>query len=182
MEHTSLRRMVWNAFFVWPWTAFWLLTMAAIITWQAGQYLTYDDRQPVQFDRVEIMNSPVRPGDTLIGRVFRDKVRDDCPVTAERMAISQDGEIIPLETVTWPGGPAGTPFFDVRYALPDDMPEGLYTLRVNVTYHCPRGLEFSLVQPLSQFRVLRNPEALTAPALGLLPPGLLAPMREASAD
>lgn len=150
--------------FEWPWSAIWFVVLAGVIVWQAATWLTFDQRQPVSMDRVEILNSPIRPGDALVARIYRTKIRDDCPVTSERVAIDQDGQAVNLGRLEWPGGAVGEPYVDTAYGTAPDMPDGNYVLRVKLTYHCPRDLNFEIVQPLAPFRVRHDPEAVEPPS------------------
>jgi len=114
-----------------------------------------DTRDPVTIDRVETLNSPVAPGETLMVRVFRDKVRDDCVVQSTRIAVNEDGVPYYLGTATVAGGPKGTKYVDVSYQLEDGLPAGEYVLRVRLTYLCPDGPHI-VEQPDARFRVIKE--------------------------
>lgn len=166
---------LWRMFFLWPWSAISYAILIVLLVAQAVLWLTYDPRQPVHFERVEVLNSPIKPGGVLEARVYRDKVRDDCTVQATRHAINQDGVAFELARYNPAPGEVGTPYLDVRYSTPIDIPEGLYTLRIRVVYECPRNLDFEFVQPLVQFRVQTNPDVILGLPMGVLPSSLIAP-------
>jgi len=114
------------------------------------------DRTPpiVSFIKTEALNSPIAPGDALIVRIWRDKIRDDCPVTSTRYAVSQDGVTVDIEDGQWGGGPAGGEYFDFAYPTGHAMPPGNYELRVHLSYQCPNVAEpFQYEQPATLFRV-----------------------------
>jgi len=102
---------------------------------------------------VETLNSPVKAGEPLRLRIWRDKERDDCPVQSERTGINQDGVVFDMPDAEWAGGPAHTDFLDLNYPTLPYMPAGEYELRVELTYTCPGGLEFNYTQPSALFRI-----------------------------
>lgn len=113
-----------------------------------------DTRHPIEaMHKVETLNSPVEAGGLVLVRIWRDKVRDDCPVTSERHALSTDGRIYDVANATHPGGEANTEFVDIAYALPSNIPPGIYDLNVTLTFDCPGDLEFTTAQPPARFRV-----------------------------
>lgn len=128
------------------------LGLLAFVTYEN---IAADDRVPIaRWDRVEVLNSPVAPGEPLRTRIYREKVRDDCPVASSRQVISEDGRVYDIADAVSPGGPADKAYVPWDYPLPGNLPPGSYTLRVTLTYECP---EFTWVtdQPDARFRVLK---------------------------
>lgn len=117
--------------------------------------LSVDRTPPVTaFHRAEALNSPIHAGEPLIVRVWRDKVRDDCPVDSDRQAVNQDGVVTVLPPATWAGGPTDVPYLDFAYPTLPAMTVGDYELRVHLSYHCPGIAEpFEYDQPVVRFRI-----------------------------
>jgi hypothetical protein len=145
----SLNQRSW----MWLWVMFALFVGA--LAREAWIFVTFDDRVPVVFDRVEVLNSPVKSGENLVVRIWREKVREDCPVLSQRLAVNQDGVVFDLPDSAWRGGPAGTPYLDYAYPTVESMPPGNYLLRVHLTYTCP-NLVFNIDQPTTPFRIHNN--------------------------
>jgi hypothetical protein len=117
---------------------------------------SFDDRIPIErWDQVEVLNSPILAGEGVEVRIWRKKVRDDCPVSSSRQAIDRDGHVINLEDAVFEGGPAGTEYFAMTYLTVSDMPVGEYLLRVNLTYSCP-DFVWTTQQPDARFRVVKE--------------------------
>jgi len=114
------------------------------------------DKTPpiVAFIRAEAINSPIYAGDSLIVRITRKKVRDDCPVISDRQAISEDGVIFSLPPASHRGGPADETIVDFAYPTVSSLPPGNYVLRVHLEYTCP-GIDtpFPYEQPIVPFRI-----------------------------
>lgn len=113
-----------------------------------------DSRPPViAFERVEALNSPIRQGDDLTVRIWREKVRNDCPVTSIRTAVNEDGRVFEIpDAVGHEGGPVGAAYLDWTYPT-DALPAGSYVLRVHLIYDCNEGGVFHYDQPEVRFRV-----------------------------
>lgn len=112
-----------------------------------------DTTPPVTFHSVKVLNSPLRHGSNLKVVLYRDKVRDDCPVTSLRHVIRDDGEFFEIPDAAWKGGPVG-------HALPFEyvtshLPVGKYTMYVDLTYVCPGGFVFNVDQPDIKFEVVQ---------------------------
>jgi len=114
--------------------------------------ISTDTRDPVRFHGAEATNSPLRVGEKLQIIIYRDKIRDDCPVTSIRAAQTEDGRLIPLAGAIWEGGPIGD-WFAYTYDT-SILPPGNYTLKVDLAYNCPGDLQFYHHQPDVRFRVL----------------------------
>lgn len=98
------------------------------------------------------MNSP-EPGGYLKVRVYRVKVRDDCPVYSQRILINDMTKaVLLIGTALSEGGETGTEFVDVLYPMPQEIPPGGYTLRVRLSYFCPERT-FHVSQPDVKFEV-----------------------------
>lgn len=115
------------------------------------EVLTIDHRAPVTIQKVETLNSPVREGNDLIVRIWRDKVRDDCPLHSARYVSDANGRAYDLPDAQGAGGAKDERYVDVRYVT-SALPPGFYTLHVSVMYHCP-GQSFPVQQPPVSFVV-----------------------------
>jgi len=112
-----------------------------------------DTRVPIKVYKIETLNSPVCPGDTLHLRLWREKVRD-CPLISVREATNADGETYNLGSYVPPErGVVGAPTVDLHYTTPHDIPPGNYLLRAVTTYYCPDGAH-QVELPVARFRVL----------------------------
>jgi hypothetical protein len=130
------------------------VALSIVLAFTAFRYERTDRTQPISgFGKVETLASPIVAGDALPVRIWREKVRDDCPVVSERTAISQDGVVYDLPDAEWAGGSADDPYLDYRYPTLPFMPAGEYQLRVDLTYTCPGGLLFKYLQPPAFFRI-----------------------------
>jgi len=119
-------------------------------------WLNRDTRVPIEtWGRVEVLNSPIYAGDYLRTRIYRKKVRDDCPVTSIREAIDQDGHSIEMPNGISPGGASNLLYVPVDYPTPSDMPPGQYELHVSLEYACP-GFTWATEQPIARFRVIER--------------------------
>lgn len=119
----------------------------------ALERLVKDERFPVEFHKVEALNSPVQQGGFLKTRIFRDKRRDDCTVKSERYATRSDGFVLKLPDMIWEGGEAGTEYLDFAYDVSALYP-GSYVLHVYLTYLCDGGTRvFAVEQPPVAFEV-----------------------------
>ena len=143
----SVKKISW----VWLWLSIALFIGA--VGREVWQFAVYDTRDPVVFERIETLNSPVRVGELLTLRAWREKVRDDCPVVSSPFAISENGTIYELESSFSIGGPAGTPYFDITYPIPPSLPAGQYELNDNLSYRCPDNT-FNIPQPTARFVVI----------------------------
>lgn len=80
------------------------LILSGVLGFMAVKYERLDRTQPISnFKRVETLNSPVKAGEPLRLRVWRDKERDDCPVQSERTGINQDGVVFDMPDAEWGG-------------------------------------------------------------------------------
>ena len=113
--------------------------------------LTIDNRSPVSIQKVEAINSPIVTGEKLQVRIWRKKVRDDCPLHSERYASDQNGRAHDLPDAQGVGGPKDQRFVDVWYDT-SALPPGAYSLHVSLMYHCP-GQSFPVQQPPVSFVV-----------------------------
>ena len=113
-----------------------------------------DRRMPVVFHRVATLNSPLGEGEKAIVRVWRDKVRGDCPVLSRRTAVNQDGVTFDIPDAMWAGGPAGTEYIDMTYDT-SFLNAGDYELRVTLDYQCP-DKTYPAIQPPARFRIVRR--------------------------
>lgn len=114
--------------------------------------ITTDTRDPVQFLGAEAINSPLRVGEKLKVVIYRNKIRDDCPVTSIRSVQTRDGRLIPLAGQIWEGGPIGE-YLAFEYDT-SNLDAGEYTLKVDLKYDCPKDIEFFHHQPDVTFRIL----------------------------
>jgi hypothetical protein len=135
---------------IWVWAASVALILFSTL-WQAVDRWGSPSGPPVIFDRVEPLKSPIHVGDRLVVRIYREKRRDDCPVTSFRSAVDQDGRTYDLPDRSWAGGPAGTEYLDAEYDT-SALPVGQYDLVVELSYACPEQT-FPIDQPQARFRV-----------------------------
>ncbi len=111
-----------------------------------------DHRAPVVMVATETLNSPFEEGGQVKVRIYREKVRDDCPVISNRRAKNQTtGENYDIPNAHWAGGPANDTFIDMEYDT-SHLPPGDYVLFVNLTYQCPEFLH-DVEQPVTFFRI-----------------------------
>jgi len=136
----------------WLWLWLSMALFVGVMAREVYHYAAYDNRVPVVFERVEVLNSPVSPGGELELRAWRQKVRDDCPVVSDPFAIDVNGVSFGIAGSFSIGGPVGTPYLDISYQIPIDLPPGSYILRDRLSYRCP-GRAFDIVQPLARFVV-----------------------------
>ena len=115
-----------------------------------------DKRPPITaFYGVESLNSPIRSGEYLDVRVERHKIREDCPLTSLRSATDLDGKTYDVpDAINTLGGSSTEGFVDISYFIPEDVPTGVYELRVTLIYVCPNvDIPFVYTQPPAKFRV-----------------------------
>ena len=136
----------------WAWLFVALAMFVGAIGREVYHFATSDNRPPVAFSRVEVLNSPINAGGTLQIRVWREKVRDDCPVVSRPFITDENGETLDLLDVFSIGGPAGTEFYDATYLVPIDLHPGSYELFDLLSYRCPND-EFVIPQPTARFVV-----------------------------
>lgn len=122
--------------------------------------VAFTDRTPpiVSFSKAEALNSPIRAGEPLLVRIWREKVRDDCTVHSDRQAVNQDGVVFDMENGQWRGGSADNAYLDFAYPTSLFMPVGIYELRVHLAYTCPNVPDFHYDQPPVRFRVINTPK------------------------
>jgi hypothetical protein len=135
---------------LWLWLA--VSLFVGVMVREAYNFATYDNRVPVEFHRVEVLNSPIQPGGYLELRVWREKVRSDCPVVSAPFVTDRNGVSYALPSSFSVGGPVGTEYLDVSYLTPLDLPAGSYMLRDVLSYRCP-GEAFDILQPVALFVV-----------------------------
>jgi hypothetical protein len=129
--------------------------VGAVVGYSLDRLFT-DTRPPVvAFTHAEALNSPIDAGEDLYVRVFRTKVRDDCPVTALRFATNQSGDTFDLpDVISAEGGSPNSDYFEGSYTIPDNLPSGFYRVSVHLIYDCGRGGVFHYDQPEILFEVL----------------------------
>lgn len=131
-----------------------ILTLLALFVVPQISPLLADKTPPVTaFTKTEALNSPISPGDHLVVRIHRKKVRNDCPVSSQRWATNKDGAIFDVKDGEWRGGDAAANYIDFAYLLPPSMPAGEYNLHVRLTYTCPHVTPFEYDQPTTRFRI-----------------------------
>lgn len=112
-----------------------------------------DDRVPIEIANVETLNSPLRAGDDLVVRVTRKKLRS-CPISSYRKLVDADGRTYPLSgAASEAGGELSAEFVDLAYPIPPFVPDGEYSLRVRLIYHC-KDRDHVITQPDAYFRVV----------------------------
>lgn len=126
------------------------IAMGAFMIWVSGA-VTIDHRAPVSIQKVETLNSPVPAGGKLLARIWREKVRDDCPLHSERYASDEQGRAHNLPDAQGIGGAVGDDYVDIIYDT-SSLPPGSYVLHVSVMYHCP-GQSFPVQQQPVAFTV-----------------------------
>jgi len=113
--------------------------------------LTIDHRAPISIEKAEVLNSPIPDGGKLQVRIWREKVRDDCPLHSVRYASDHHGRSHDLPDAQGVGGPKDQRYVDVLYDT-SSLPPGAYSLHVSLMYHCP-GQSFPVQQPSVSFVV-----------------------------
>lgn len=131
----------------------WLASLAAI-AWILSVLWSVDRRAPVvAFTGAEALNSPVVAGSDLMVRIYRIKVRDDCPVTSTRSLVDHDGRRLGIMgSHTHEGGPTGDSVV-ISYPIPAETPPGNYFLAVHLAYDCGLAGVFHYDQPQVPIRV-----------------------------
>ena len=130
------------------------LGLSAFLISTLLSYANIDRTPPIAaFHKVETLNSPIRAGDNLMLRIWRDKNRGDCPVSSSRVAVNADGNAYELPSGKWAGGSSDDKFLEYGYPTLPTMPDGEWQLRVDLSYHCPDGVTFSYTQPTAFFRI-----------------------------
>lgn len=113
----------------------WLLVLA--MAFHIGVRAFEDHRPPINDVRYEPQNSPMAEGENLILRVYREKVRDDCPITSVRRATNaSSGRTYPLAGRIWLGGEVGTEYTDLEIDTGFLSP-GQYVGVIESRYDCP---------------------------------------------
>lgn len=120
------------------------LTIIAILLAVIALYnfYTFDNRDPILFgyEKVEVLNSPIKVGEQLLVRTWRTKVRDDCPVIAIRSAYNNNGKSYRIPSAAWAGGKSVAEYVDLIFDT-RELPVGEYYVSSSVTYLCP-GITF----------------------------------------
>lgn len=112
-----------------------------------------DTRHPIErWGKVEALNSPIRAGQWLAVRIYRVKVRGDCPISSHPYVTDVDGVAVDIPDRTWVGGPVGE-HADIEYDTSHLRP-GRWTLYVHGAYLCPGGVIKQFMQPSVNFRVV----------------------------
>jgi hypothetical protein len=122
-----------------PGIVLWVMAVVAVAQATVILYeeVTYDSRIPVKsWGQVQVTNTPLRPKEDLELCIQRDKVRDDCPVAADRIAIASSGRVYDLVDRAWAGGKKNYDTLCLTYPMPE-LPEDIYVLRTMLTYTCP---------------------------------------------
>jgi hypothetical protein len=131
------------------------VALSVAVAYSAYSFGSINRTEPIaSFNRVETNNSPIRAGEVLHVRIWRDKTRGDCPVHSVRTAINQDGQVYDLPDGNWEGGSPDNKYLDYGYNTLTEMTAGTYQLRVDLTYTCPGNLVFKYTQPRAFFRII----------------------------
>lgn len=111
--------------------AFALLSAAVVST------VTVDRRPPITaFVRSEALDQPSTVGLPTAVRLYREKVRDDCPVASHRWAIDSEGAVWDIPDRVWEGGSAHVAYVDLVIDT-TALPVGIYDLYFAAGYKCP---------------------------------------------
>lgn len=101
-------------------------------------HVSKDMRPPVKGGfATEALVDQIPPGGVVPVRVTRNKVREDCPLVAERYLVNDVGQKFDIPDWATSGGSASVESIVVRYRIPEHIPAGHYQLRVTLTYYCP---------------------------------------------
>lgn len=134
------------------------ILIAVIIAVLVGRGInspSIDRRPPIKLDRMEPLhkNAKILYGREMIVRIWREKVRGDCPLEARHFAYDDDGKEYHLESAVKKGGKVGAPFVDVIIDT-RRLPINRYTFKNHVTYFCPDGGIFPIPHPLMKFEIV----------------------------
>jgi hypothetical protein len=135
----------------WLWLWLSIAVFVGVMGRQVYELTRNDYRAPVTFSRAEVLNSPVQAGGELHVRMWREKVRDDCPLLSRPYVIGANNAVINLSAAFSLGGPVGTPNVEFTYTIPD-LPPGEYVLHDRLSYRCP-AVTFDIDQPEIAFTV-----------------------------
>lgn len=114
----------------------WILLLGVAVYIVSNLFV--DHRDPIHSIRYESQNSPLQVGEDLILRIYRDKVRDDCPITSIRRATSvETGVTIGLAGRIWEGGSVSADYVDIVVNTSILSP-GQYVGIIETRYDCPR--------------------------------------------
>lgn len=140
---------------LWALAALGFAIVVAALGPDAWWQITADRRPPlIGISAIAAKNSPVH-GRTLIVRVFREKIRNECPVQSSRYATDQNGVIHDLPNARNAGGPASAGHVDLAVDV-GALPDGQYVLHMTGRYVCPHLDEpFVYVAPTVNFQVQR---------------------------
>lgn len=134
-----------------------LLIVIGALSSSAGQalyrYMWTDLRVLVSIEKAAALNTPVPRGENLLVRVWRKKIRYDCPVTPTRYTTSAEGMLVDVPDLAWPEGPAEYPYVDIEYETANLFAPGLYALHFGFVHSCPH-ISFIVPQPSVSFRVI----------------------------
>ena len=135
----------------------WLVGCLSVLIGQPVYNQIMLDRRPpvVQFTSAVAFNSPVSPGSHLGVLFYREKVRNDCPVSAHTEIVDVDGKTMMIvDQNNVPGGSKNEPAWTGSFYIPDDTEPGSYIIRASLSYQCP-GISqpFTYNQPVIPFRV-----------------------------
>lgn len=129
------------------------LVVGIIAMFELVSYIARDTRPPITVHALEVLNSPVQPGEDLMVRIYREKVRD-CPLTSYRYVVDRDGRKFDLlDEAKATGGPVGSDYVDVEFPLVPPVPPGRYTFYNTAVYHCD-GDTYVIQHPPVEFRIL----------------------------
>ena len=144
-------------------TMLWLaaITIAVVGAYYFNKYVLTDRTPPIQeWISAHAINSPLEPGQVLEIEVDRIKVRDDCPVTATRNVVREDGTVTSLDHTDSKGGVSEERTLRVAYPGTVDLKPGNYILQVDLVYDCPGDFEQRTAQPDVPFRII-DPDYIT---------------------
>ncbi|MEO0782514.1 MAG: hypothetical protein AAFZ46_12200 [Pseudomonadota bacterium] len=135
----------------------WLLGCLSIVVLIPVYNVATLDRRPpvVQFTSAEAFNSPISPGSYLGVRFYREKIRNDCPVSTNIEMVDVDGQVMLFHDGSdAPGGSKDEPAWTRSFHIPANTDPGTYILRSALSYQCPGiSLPFTYDLPVVPFRV-----------------------------
>ena len=114
----------------------WVLLIGVAVYVMSSLFV--DHRDPIHSIRYEPQNSPLVVGEDLILRIYREKVRDDCPITSVRRVTSvETGVTVGLAGRIWNGGSVDASYVDIIINT-SILDVGQYVGIIETRYDCPR--------------------------------------------
>lgn len=114
--------------------------LMALLSFMIITDLVQDHTPPIENVSYEPRNSPMEQGEDLILRVYRDKNRDDCPITSVRRAThAETGITYSLPGRIWEGGEVGTEYSEFVVGT-SSLPVGQYVGHIETRYDCPNDV------------------------------------------